>query len=100
MLNLKDDDDLSGIVFLPFANWDTGKDVVFDVPKSFFAVSKAASSGPDSSLLKNLRKSVTAEMLSNLEDAASREEKQYNEVLIEELPKIAREMAAARDAKL
>jgi hypothetical protein len=85
-----------GLVFLPFEDARAGKDVEFLVPKSLIAPDQAKGSSGNGSILGMLHESVTREMIANLEEAATRQEKYYRETVAQDLALIRREISASR----
>jgi hypothetical protein len=99
----KDDGDLSmiasGIVFLPFINTETHRELMFEVPKSLFISNEAqAASNGDKPLLDMLGESVTQEIVSSLREAAARQEESRGNAM-EMLAKLQSELQAANDKR-
>jgi hypothetical protein len=82
-----------GIVLMPFLNATTGNDVVFTLPKTLLFPKQSA--GEEVSILETLRKSVTREMIANLQETAKRQEDQYRKVVAQDLTEVREEMATA-----
>lgn len=92
-----------GLVFLPFIDGTTGKDITFAVSKALFTMGTSATTataGMNGYVVLDLfRLSVEQEMISNLEEAASRAEEYRQEIVGIELGEMSQRFEQAQDKK-